>query len=274
MRTTARAPVAGAPHARGARGSAASIGFGTLAVLVVIGEIVPRSGLISRTVMPTPGDTVVGLKVLVTSGYWVDDLRATMTAVLIAWVIGCAVGLAIGICIGVSPFFRKVVTPYAIAIQALPKIVLAPLLIGWLGFGAPSKIAIAVAICFFPVWVDTMIGLSLPSAEEFKLMASLRASRWQTFRMLQFPAALPLVMVGIKHAMLLAFTGVLVAEILSASAGGLGTLAESFAAQLMMSMTFAVVLVVIVLAVTLVSLLDRLEQKVVFWSESAREAAQ
>ncbi len=273
MTTVARPRVAPTRRVRGAAGSSWGIGLITLAVLVAIGEIIPRSGLISRTVMPTPGDTALGLRELVTSGYWLEDLKVTITAVLIAWVIGCAIGLVVGVAIGISPFVRKVFTPYAIAIQALPKIVLAPLLIGWLGFGAPSKIAIAVAICFFPVWVDTMIGLSLPSADEFKLMKSLRASRWQTFRMLQLPAALPLILVGIKHAMLLAFTGVLVAEILAASAGGLGTLAESFASQLQMPLTFAVVLVVIVLAVTLVSLLDLLEQKVVFWSESAREKA-
>lgn len=271
---TAVAARPGAPSSSRLRGSAAWIGLGTLGVLIVIGEVVPRTSLISRTVMPTPGDTAIGLRDLVTSGYWWHDLRVTLTAVLIAWVIGCTIGLVVGVSIGVSPFVRKVVTPYAIAIQALPKIVLAPLFIGWLGFGAPSKIAIAVAICFFPVWVDTMIGLSLPSPEEFKLMASLRASRWQTFRMLQLPSALPLVMVGIKHAMLLAFTGVLVAEILAASAGGLGTLAETYASQLQMPLTFAVVLVVIVLAVTLVSLLDLLEQKVVFWSESARGGSQ
>ena len=266
---TSAAP--GAPSTTRFRGwGTAWIVIGTIAVLVALGEIIPRSGLISRTVMPTPGDTAEAFGELVSSGYWVEDLRVTLTAVVIAWLIGCAVGLLVGIAIGVSPFVRKVVTPYAIAIQALPKIVLAPLFIGWLGFGAPSKIAIAVAICFFPVWVDTMVGLALPSAEEFKLMASLRASRWQVFRMLQLPAALPLVMVGIKHAMLLAFTGVLVAEILAASAGGLGTLAESYAAQLQMPLTFAVVLVVIVLAVTLVSLLDLLEQRLIFWSESAR----
>lgn len=264
-----RVTVAG--RARGRRRSSLAIALGTLAVLLAIGELVPRLGLIHRTVMPTPSDTVRGLEQLISGGYWLSDLRITMTAVVIAWVIGCAAGLVLGTAIGVSAFVRAVVTPYAIAVQALPKIVLAPLFIGWLGFGAPSKIAIAVAICFFPVWVDTMVGLSLPKPEEFKLMASLRASRWQTFRMLQLPTALPMIMVGIKHAMLLAFTGVLVAEILAASAGGLGTLAEGFAHQLQMRLTFAVVLIVIVVAVALVSLLDVLEQKVVFWSESARE---
>jgi NitT/TauT family transport system permease protein len=265
----ARAAAAGA-RGRGPRGSAAAISLISVALLLVVWELLPRLGAVNRTILPTVTDTVGGLGRLVTSGYWWEDLQATLTAVVIAWVIGCAVGIAAGIALGTSPFTRTAVTPYAIAVQALPKVVLAPLIIGWLGFGAESKIALAVAICFFPVWIDTMIGLSLPSADEFKLMAALRASRRQTFVKLQLPSAIPMIMVGVKHALLLAFTGVLVAEILAASAGGLGTLVKEFSLQLNMPLTVAVVLVVVLIAVALVSVMDYVERKVVFWSEAAR----
>ena len=269
MTTSVRARTLSA-RARTLRGSTLAISLGTLALLLVVWELLPRTGLVNRTILPTVGDTLGGLGRLVTSGYWWEDLRATLIAVVIAWLIGCAVGLATGIALGTSPFIRTAITPYAIAVQALPKVVLAPLIIGWLGFGSESKIALAVAICFFPVWIDTMIGLALPSADEFKLMASLRASRWQTFRRLQLPSAIPMIMVGIKHALLLAFTGVLVAEILAAAAGGLGTLVKEFSLQLNMPLTVAVVLVVVVIAVALVSIMDYVERKVVFWSEAAR----
>jgi NitT/TauT family transport system permease protein len=266
---TARTQTAGA-RARALRGTALALSLGSLAVVLAAWELLPRTGLVSRTILPTVTDTVGGLVRLFTSGYWWEDLRVTLVAVVIAWLIGCAVGIAIGIALGISPFIRTAITPYAVAVQALPKVVLAPLLIGWLGFGSESKIALAVAICFFPVWIDTMIGLSLPSADEFKLMTALRASRWQTFRKLQLPSAVPMIMVGVKHALLLAFTGVLVAEILAASAGGLGTLAKEFSLQLNMPLTVAVILVVVVIAVALVSVMDYVERKVVFWSEAAR----
>jgi NitT/TauT family transport system permease protein len=246
---------------RAPRGGTLAITLGSLGLLLVLWELLPRLDVINRTIFPTVTDTVGGLARLVEGGYWWEDLQATLVAVVISWVIGCAIGISVGIALGTSPFIRAAITPYAIAVQALPKVVLAPLIIGWLGFGAESKIALAVLICFFPVWMDTMIGLSLPSADEFKLMASLRASRWQTFRKLQLPTAVPLMMVGVKHALLLAFTGVLVAEILAASAGGLGTLVKEFSLQLNMPLTVAVVLV---------SLMDWLERKVVFWSEAAR----
>lgn len=248
-----------------------AISVGSIAVLLAAWEILPRTAVMDRTVTPTLSDTARGLRQLIESGYWWHDVRSTLVAIAIAWLIGTAFGFALGVMMGSSPFVRTAITPYTIAMQALPKIVLAPLFIGWLGFGSQSKIAIAVAICFFPVWIDTMIGLSLPDADEFKLMRSLRASRWQVFRRLQLPTAIPMIMVGVKHAMLLAFTGVLVAEILAASGGGLGTLAKEYSLQLNMPLTVAIIAVVVVIAVSLVSLMDQVEQRVVFWSESARK---
>ena len=259
------------PRISSERAGTLALTIGTIGFVLVAWELAPRIGVVDRTVIPTASDTWLGLQQLLQSDYWWEDFRVTMYAVLIAWLLGCGSGLAMGVLMGASPFVRAAVTPYTIAVQALPKIVLAPLIIGWLGFGSPSKIAIAVAICFFPVWIDTMVGLSLPSSDEFTLMRSMRATRWQIFRKLQLPSAVPLIMVGIKHAMLLAFTGVLVAEILAASAGGMGTLVEEFSLQLNMRLALAVIAVVIVVAVTLVSIMDFIEQRVVFWSESARQ---
>jgi NitT/TauT family transport system permease protein len=252
------------------REGSAWITIATILVLLAIWELLPRIGVADRRLIPTFTDTAAGFMQLVSGGYWWADLGKTMFAVVIAWVIGVSFGLLMGVVLGTSPFIRTAITPYAIAVQALPKVVLAPLLIGWLGFGPESKIALAVIICFFPVWIDTMVGLALPSANEFKLMQSLRASRWQVFTKLQLPSAIPMIMVGVKHALLLAFTGVLVAEILSASEGGLGKLATQFASQINMPLTYSVVLIVVIVAVILVSIADRIERRVVFWSDEAR----
>jgi NitT/TauT family transport system permease protein len=264
------APAAGPTWWERFRGGSAWIVITTVAVIIAIWEFFPQTGLVNRILFPTFSDTVAAFIQLMGGGYWWDDLAKTMSAVAIAWVIGVAFGFTMGVVLGTSPFIRQAITPFAIAVQALPKVVLAPLLIGWLGFGPESKIALAVIICFFPVWIDTMVGLALPSANEFKLMKSLKASRWQVFTKLQLPSALPMIMVGVKHALLLAFTGVIVAEILSASDGGLGKLTKEFASQLNMGLVYAVVTVVVVLSITLVSLADIVERRVVFWSEESR----
>jgi NitT/TauT family transport system permease protein len=101
-------------------------------------------------------------------------------------------------------------------------------------------------------------------------MRSLNATRVQLFRKLQMPSAVPIVLVGMKHAMLLSFTGVLVAEILSSASNGLGKLVKEFSIQLNMPLTLAVITVVLTIAVSLVSIMDVLERKAVFWSESER----
>lgn len=252
------------------REGSAWISITTIVFFLLLWEFLPQTGLINRVLFPTFTDTVAGFVQLVGGGYWWADLGATMMAVAIAWAIGVSFGFTMGVVLGTSPFIRQAITPYAIAVQALPKVVLAPLLIGWLGFGAESKIALAVIICFFPVWIDTMVGLALPAANEFKLMQSLKASRRQIFLKLQLPSAIPMIMVGVKHSLLLAFTGVLVAEILSSSEGGLGKLAKEFAAQLNMPLTYSVVGIVVILAVVLVSIADVVERRVVFWSEESR----
>lgn len=246
------------------------VGTVTLVVFLALWEILPTLGVLNRVLIPTVSDTVWGLGQLITGGYWWEDLASTLSSVLIAWTIGVAFGITMGVVLGTSPFVRTAITPYAIALQALPKIVLAPVLIGALGFGPESKIAIAVAICFFPVWINTMVGLSLPSAAEFTFMRSLNATRVQLFRKLQMPSAVPIVLVGMKHAMLLSFTGVLVAEILSSASNGLGKLVKEFSIQLNMPLTLAVITVVLTIAVSLVSIMDVLERKAVFWSESER----
>lgn len=252
------------------RQGSAWISITTIVIFLLLWQVIPQTGLINRVLFPTFTDTLAGFVQLVTSGYWWDDLGKTMIAVAIAWLIGVSFGFVMGVVLGTSPFIRQAITPYAIAVQALPKVVLAPLLIGWLGFGSESKIALAVIICFFPVWIDTMVGLALPAANEFKLMQSLKATRRQIFLKLQLPSAIPMIMVGVKHSLLLAFTGVLVAEILSASEGGLGKLAKEFASQLNMPLTYSVVGIVVILAVALVSIADVVERRVVFWSEESR----
>lgn len=264
-------PGDGLPGATRLRSRAALLALATAAVVLAAWETVPRLGIVNRLIFPTPTDTVGGLVRLILGGYWWEHLASTIMAVAIAFILGAGAGFLIGTLLGVSPLARQILAPYIVAIQALPKIVLAPLLIGWLGFGAPSKIAIAVAICFFPTMINTLVGLSLASPEALLFMRALRAGRWQVFRYLLLPTALPLVFVGLKHSLLLAFTGVLVAETLAGAQGGLGQLAESFTSQLLMPLSFAVIVVVIAIAVVMVTVFDWLDRRLVFWSAHEAE---
>lgn len=165
------------------------------------------------------------------------------------------------------PLLRLTMYPYIIAFQALPKIVFVPLFLVLFGYGPSSKIVTAVAIAFFPVFINTMIGLSLVEEDALRLMQSLTANRWQIFTKLRVPSALPLIFAGIKTSATLVMTGAIAAEFLAGTDLGIGRLISVFSFDLQMDVVFALVLVIAIMAFLLFTAVERLGQKVVFWEE-------
>lgn len=241
------------------------VALATIGALLVVWHLLPTLRLVNPLVMPTPFATLEALADLVSTGIIFGHFALTMFEIGVGYAIGVTLGFVIGAALATLETLRRVMAPYILALQSLPKVVLAPLLIAWLGFGVESKIATAVAICFFPLMINTMVGLQLTRPDATKLMNALGASRRQIFTKLQLPTALPLIFVGLKHSLLLAFTGALVAEILVGSAAGLGRLVQIFNAQIAMDYAFAVVVVVAGLAVSFVVLFDALDRRIIFW---------
>lgn len=249
------------------RSKVLAISLGTCLALLGLWWLLPNAGLVNPLLLPDPFDVVAGFVKLVEADILLYHLGVTMTEIGWGFAIGGTSGFLLGTILGTIPFVRRVLSPYILALQSLPKVVLAPLLIGWLGFGIESKVATAVAICFFPLMINTMVGLTLAAADPMKLMHSLGASRLQIYRKLRLPVAAPLIMVGFKHSVLLAFTGALVAEILVGSSEGLGRLIAIYNQQILMDLAFAVVVMLATIAVTAVMLLDWLDRKIIFWRE-------
>jgi len=129
-------------------------------------------------------------------------------------------------------------TPLLIALQSVPKVALAPILLVWLGTGIESKLAIAWLVAFFPIVVDTAAGLQSTPRELLELAHSLRASRWQIFSKVQFPAALPYIVTGSKVAVTLAVIGAVIGEFVGSSEG-LGYLLLTATSQIDSPLAFA-----------------------------------
>ena len=110
--------------------------------------------------------------------------------------------------------------------QAMPKVALAPLIIVWFGLGLTSKVVNAALVAFFPLMVNTIVGLRSADEDRVNLMRSLAASRWQIFWMLQLPNAMPYIFAGLEIAMIFALIGAIVAEFVGAQSG-LGMLIQS-----------------------------------------------
>lgn len=133
--------------------------------------------------------------------------------------IATAAGIGTALLLAASHWLREAVLPLLVALQAVPKVALAPLLIVWLGFGASAKITLVSLLCFFPVLVASLTGLTTTPAELTDLARSLVASPWQTFRKVRIPYALPQIFVGLKLAVTMALIGAVVAQITTPNAG-------------------------------------------------------
>jgi NitT/TauT family transport system permease protein len=150
--------------------------------------------------------------------------------------------------------------------RAPPKIVLAPIFITWFGFDQPSKIAIAVVMSFFPMFLNTLTGLSSVDPNAVKLMKSLTAGRWKTFRYLLLPNALPIMMAGVKLCWTLAVLGVIVGEFVGASAG-IGYLIYAMNFQLDIAGVFSLIILLSLFTLVVYQLIEWLEGKIIFWKQ-------
>src|SRR5581483_3414715 len=184
---------------------------------------------VSKIVLPSPADIVH-----VSIEHYDLLLRETWPTALES-LYGFALAVLIGIPMAVSVANSRILNlslyPILIATQSVPKVAIAPIILVWFGLGMESKLAIAFLVAFFPIVVDTATGLRATPSGLIELARSLRASRWQTFWKVQFPAALPFVFSGAKVAITLAVIGAVIGEFVG-SVNGLGNLLLSANSQL------------------------------------------
>lgn len=241
-----------------------AISLAVVVAFLAIWESLPRLGLVSQIILPPVTDVWAGLVELVQQETFPGHLQVTVIEMLVGFIIGTFVGFAIGVALGVWESVKKSVYPLVVSFQSLPKIVLAPLLITWFGYGIESKIAMAVVIAFFPVLINTMVGLESVPDEARQLMRSLRASRGQIFRKLSLPHAAPFIMAGIKTGLTFAVIGAIVGEFVGSSKG-LGYLLHAYSFQLRIDKVFAVIVILSALGAILYFAIDWLERRMIYW---------
>jgi NitT/TauT family transport system permease protein len=239
----------------------------SLVALLIVWELIARAGMVSPLVLPSPSRIWYGLVILFTADWFPQHVWLTTAETLIGFAIGGVAAIALGIVMVNLRIFKEIVYPYVVAFQVMPKVVLAPIFITWFGFGMESKVVMAIAISFFPVVINTVVGLESVQENELLLMRSLVASRNQIFWKLAWPTALPSIFAGLKTSLTLALIGALVAEFVTAK-DGLGTLITTFSFELKVYLVFAVIVVVSLLGLVLYGIMEVLERKIVFWRQS------
>jgi NitT/TauT family transport system permease protein len=243
---------------------ALAVGFG-LAVLL-LWHVATAWGWVHALIIPSPFDTLAaGARVAAAATFW-PNVVVTLEEILWGFAIGLGAGVLFGVGVAMSDAVRATIYPYLVALQAPPKIVLAPIFITWFGFDQASKIAIAAVMCFFPMFLNTLTGLTSVDPNAVRLMRSLTASRWQTFRYLLLPNALPIMMAGVKMCWTLAVLGVIVGEFVGASAG-IGYLIYAMNFQLDIPGVFFLIILLSLFTLVVYQLIERLETRIVFWKQ-------
>lgn len=188
----------------------------------------------------------------------------TLYEVLAGFLIGTAIGIPLAIAIVYSKFIEKTIYAFLVASQAIPKVALAPLLIAWFSYGMTPKIIITTLMCFFPIVVNTVIGLSSTPPEMLYLARSLGASGFETFWKFRFPHGLPAIFGGLKVATSLAVVGAVVGEFV-AGVNGLGYLQMIQAAFVRTASVFAILVYLSVMGIVLFNLVGYIEKRVIRW---------
>ena len=217
-------------------------------------------------IAPAPSAVARSLVAGIRSGVYLDHFWVTLGEALAGFVIAAVTGIAVGAGIAQFRLVERTVYPYLVALQTLPKIAIAPLIIVWAGFGLSSKVIIAALVSFFPVLVNVIVGLKTIDQGKLELMRSLRASRWQTFRLVTFPNALPFVFAGLDIAVVFSVLGAIVGEFVGAQRG-LGNLILQFNVTLDIAGVFAVLILLAVLGIALHLAMQAVERRVIFWAQ-------
>jgi NitT/TauT family transport system permease protein len=152
-------------------------------------------------------------------GIMAPHAAATLSEILLGFTVGATLALALGYLLARSRIAERLLSPYIVAAQATPVLVLAPLLVLWLGTGLAAKVVICALIVFFPVAVATMVGIRSVDARLLELGHALKATRWQVARHLELPAALPQILGGMRVGVTLAVIGAIVGEWAGADRG-------------------------------------------------------
>jgi len=240
-------------------------------VLLLLGiwQIAASSGALADLLnlesflVPSPTEIASSLwdnRVVLLENAWV-----TLREVIFGF--GCALlaGVAFAVLLHLFETLRRATYPLLVGSQAIPILVFAPILIVWFGYGIGPKLAIVAIICFFPITVNALDGLRSVDPEAIRMMRTLDASRWQTFRRVEAPTALPYAFSGAKIAVAVAVIGVVFAEWAGTSSGGLGWLVLQYNNNLQTAEVFAAAVVLAAMAMALFGLLALVEHRVVTW---------
>jgi ABC-type nitrate/sulfonate/bicarbonate transport system permease component len=243
-----------------------------LVIILLLGgwEAYARLGSIDDFILPAPDQVASAL--FHDRGLLWDNLLVTAQEVVLGLALALAAGALLALALHSFAPLRRAIYPVLVGTQAIPIVTIAPLLAAWFGYGLLPKLVIVALVCFFPIVVTTLDGLAAVDPEQHKLLRTLGASRAQTFRWVEAPAALPAALSGAKIAVAVGGIAAVFAEY-AGSEKGLGHLLLQSIPQLETARAWAAVVVLAALAIACFSLLALAERRLAPWAHRKDPAA-
>ena len=260
-----------APHLRSPLRYLAAVppALWTLIGVLIFWEVAVRWMNVPVYILPSPSRIVEEF-----GEYWprlIPNAAITIGEVLAGFVCAVAVGVPLAVLVTYSRVIERAVYPIIVASQTIPKVAIAPLLLAWFGYGITPKIVIVVLLSFFPIVINSVVGLKSASAEMLYLAQSMGATPWQTFWKFRLPQALPNIFAGLKLATVLSVIGAIIAEFIGADRG-LGYVILIAGSNFDIARQFTAIIVMSVIGMVFFAVIEWLERILVPWRDTRNVA--
>ncbi|MGD8190756.1 ABC transporter permease [Brevibacillus ginsengisoli] len=242
--------------------------IGLLMLVLLIWEIGVKVSKIEVWILPSPTQILQSLweaRELI----WMHSVQ-TIYETLLGFVIAILAGTLIAVLMDWSDYLRKAVYPLLVITQTIPIVAIAPLFFIWFGFGITPKVIVVALVCFFPITVNLSDGFRLVDSDMIRLMSSMGAGRWQIFRMVKLPAAMPFFFSGLRIAGTYSVMGAVIGEWLGASKG-LGILMTRSSQSFQTDRVFATIFVIVFLSLAMFVLIELIARVTMPWYPSRKE---
>ncbi|CFN32655.1 ABC transporter permease [Bordetella pertussis] len=242
-------------------------------VLVILWFASIRIFSVPNYLLPTPEAVLNTLRIGYVEGQYWPHFLFTLQSTVYGYLIGCGMALVVGTVLAESETFEQFIYPYIIALQSTPKVAIAPLLLVWFGFGMASKVVMVALMSFFPMFINTVVGIRQANPAMLDLMKAFKASRSHVFFHVKLPAASGHIFAGLQISVVLSLIGAVVSEFISSSQG-LGYLIQSASVNMDVATMFACLFSLVVIGLTGTNLIRFLHRKLVFWEQSTTATVQ
>ena len=247
-------------------GSRNWLGLISIVVGILAWYLITRYSGIPNFILPSPLSVWTRFLKALGDGSLLYHTGITLLEIVLGLLVGAIFATIVGYVLAKSRSLERILSPYLVASQAIPVVAIAPLLVIWLGNGILSKVVICALIVFFPVLVNTIVGVRAVPTALYDLMNSLHASRSQILWKVEVPASLPVFLGGLRVGATLSVIGAIVGELVSAEKG-LGFLLQLGHFQYDTPMVFVAVFMLIALALMLYGIVTLLEKRFLKWQE-------